>query len=88
MEPLWSYKHFCEQVGFSAGGFPVVGHFFKDPCVCISRPSVPGVIISERNAVGVGTITPAVSDGRQEVGVSGALSCQDGGLLGTPQFYR
>lgn len=88
MEPLWSDKHFCEQVGFSAGGFPVVGHFFKGPCVCIARPSVPGVIISERNAGGVGTITPAVSDERQDVRVAGALSCQDGGLLGTPQFYR
>lgn len=79
MEPRWSDKHVCEQVGFSAGGFPVVGHFFRGPSVCISRPSVPGVTISERNAGGLGTVTPAVSGGRREVGVAGALSCQDGG---------
>lgn len=29
-----------------------------------------------------------LSEMEDEVGVAGALSCQDGGLLGTPQFYR
>lgn len=83
MELLWTNRQFCEHVAFQLEGLPVVGHFFKGP-MCVNLEA----FCPRRYHFGEdpwGWWEPsllAVSVGKQEVGVAGALTYQDGARWG------